>query len=131
MSKKFKVNYTLHLNEKYKEPYTLQDTVVITARDKHEIEAKLKEIKKIIHSATIKINDISEINSTRTFIGRCRQTITSDDEVQFQKGRLYELIRYENGEIQGKNEQGLYVTVSDSGPWKFKDFFTIRAHSLR
>ena len=57
--------------------------------------------------------------------GRCIQTIIEDGIVQFKAGHLYELIRYENGEIQGLSEQGQYITVSDSGTWQFRQYFKL------
>ena len=47
--------------------------------------------------------------------GRCKQTIIEDGIVQFIEGNSYELIQYSSEEIQGRTEEGLYLTVSDSG----------------
>lgn len=59
------------------------------------------------------------------FRGRCKKTIIEDNVLLFEEGKTYELVRYEHGEIQGRSETDQYITVSDSGSWKFRDYFSI------
>jgi hypothetical protein len=55
----------------------------------------------------------------------CKETIEEDGAVLFIQGNIYEAYKNSDNHIDGRSEIDQYVTISDSGNFKFEDFFEV------